>query len=123
MASTPHVTPTDTPRRRSDKRPTITLKGDRFDGEFRNLINKAAKRAGTTQSDWIADTLTTAAQRLLKGLPVESGEGAPTPPAVMTERLDETDKRLETLAKQVEQLTALQRRTLWQRLRGLVAPA
>lgn len=125
MANTPHNTPTSTPKKRKDARPTITLKGDRFDAEFRNLVNKAAKRAGSTQSDWIADTLTAAAQRILKGQPAilgDNGETAsPPPPAVMTARLEETDKRLEMLAKQVELLTALQRRSLWQRIRGIVS--
>lgn len=120
MASTPPSTPSDTPKKRKDARPTITLKGERFDAEFRRLINGAAKRAGSTQSDWIADTLVSAAQRVLKGLPVENDVGAAPPPAVMTERLDEQGRRLEALASQVEALTALQRRTLWQRLRGLV---
>lgn len=121
MADTPRNTPTGTPKKRRDARPTITLKGDRFDAEFRRLVNGAAKKAGQTQSDWIADTLTAAAQRVLKGQSPTIDEPQATPPAVMTERLDQQDKRLEALAKQVEMLSALQRRTLWERLRGLVA--
>lgn len=121
MTNTPHSNPTSTPKKRKDPRPTITLKGDRFDTEFRNLINKAAKRAGSTQSEWIADTLTAAAQRIIKGqtaVNVDTGDKETNVPAVMTERLDNQDKRLEELMKQVQTLTDLQRRSLWQRLFG-----
>jgi len=118
MSTTPHSNPTGTPKKRKDARPTITLKGDRFDTEFRNLINKAAKRAGSTQSEWIADTLTAAAQRIIKGHAPETVESGPSVPAVTSERLDLQDKRLEELTKQVQALTDLQRRSLWQRLFG-----
>lgn len=40
-----------------DLRRTLTLKSEVFTPEFRALLNKAAKRAGKTQADWIAETL------------------------------------------------------------------
>lgn len=112
-------TPQNTPRKRKDNRPTLTLKGEEFGPEFRALINKAAKRAGLTQSAFVADTLTREAQRIIKGTPRDNPADNPPPPAVMTARLDEHDKRLAELADQVRRLSELQRRTLWQRVRGL----
>ena len=119
MADTPQSAPRRTPmKKRKDSRPTITLKGDEFGPEFRTLINKAASRAGSTQSSWIAETLTKEAQRILKGLPDPADAEPAQPVAVVTERLEDQDKRISELADQVRRLSDLQQRTLWQRLRG-----
>lgn len=46
---------------KKDTRPTITLKGDQFDKEFRSLINEAADNEGITQSEWVYQSLKKAA--------------------------------------------------------------
>src|SRR5215213_3266016 len=117
----PAGTPERTPSRRKDKRPTLTLKGDEFGPEFRNLINKAAEKAGMTQAQFVAETLTAAAQRIIKGIPESTPADTP-PPALSTVRLDEQDRRLAEIAEQVRRLTELQQRTLWQRLRAMLLP-
>src|SRR5215218_2796877 len=54
---TPADTPQHNPKKRKDQRPTLTFKGDEFGPEFRALINKAAERAGMSQSQFVAETL------------------------------------------------------------------
>jgi hypothetical protein len=105
--------------RPADRRPTLTLKGDEFDPEFRSLLNKAAKKAGKTQAAFAAEALAAAARRVLTGTPEDnpSDTPAPPPPAVI-ERIEETDRKIADLAAQVRALTELQQRSLWQRLTG-----
>jgi hypothetical protein len=73
---TPSNVPRGTPKRK-DKRPTLTLKGEEFGPEFRALINKAAERAGMTQSAFVAETLTREAQRIIKGTPQDTPTDTP----------------------------------------------
>lgn len=103
--------------RRADRRPTLTLKGDEFDHEFRALLNKAAKKAGKTQAAFAADVLSREARRVLRGDPQEP-DGTPAPPPAIIERMEATDRRVDELTAQVRALTELQRRSLWQKLRG-----
>jgi len=103
--------------RRADRRPTLTLKGDEFGPEFRALLNKAAKKAGKTQAAFAAEVLDREARRVLRGDP-EEPDGTPAPPPAIVERLEATDRQVAELAAQVRTLTELQRRSLWQKLRG-----
>jgi hypothetical protein len=121
QGDTPSSVPRGTPKRK-DKRPTLTLKGEEFGPEFRALINKAAERAGMTQSAFVAETLTREAQRIIKGTPQDTPTDTPSPPALNTARLDEQDRRLAEIAAAVHRLTELQQRTLWQRLRAMFKP-
>ena len=105
--------------RKTDKRPTLTLKGDGFTPEFRALLNKAAKRKDMTQAAFVAEVLDREARKVLQGggTPSDNPADNPPPPAVL-ERVEETDKRVAELAEQVRRLTDLQSRTFWQKLRG-----
>jgi hypothetical protein len=106
---------------RTDRRPTLTLKGDAFNPEFRTLLNKAAKKAGKTQADYAAEVLAAAARKTLAGTPDDTPADNPVPatiPAEILERQDATDKRLAELADQVRALSELQQRGLWARVRG-----
>lgn len=113
----------------TDRRPTLTLKGDEFSPEFRSLLNKAAKKAGKTQAAFAAEALSAAARLVLSGTP-EVTPSAP-PPAVLAQiedtqkRIEATDAKLDTatrsieaLADQVKALTELQRKSLWSRIFG-----
>lgn len=104
------------PKRKTDKRPTLTLKGDGFTPEFRALLNKAAKRRGMTQAAFVAEVLDREARKVLQGTPTDDPADTPPPPAVL-ERVAETDKRVAELADQVRKLTELQQRGFWQKLR------
>jgi len=110
------MTTPKTPRK-TDRRPTLTLKGDEFGPEFRALLNKAAKKVGKTQAAFAADVLDREARKVLQGTPTDHPADTPPPPAVL-EKVAETDKRVSELAEQVRKLTELQQRTFWQRLRG-----
>ena len=101
--------------RKKDPRPTLTLKGDMFDAQFRLLLNKAAKRSGMTQAAFAAEVLRREAQRVIKG---EAVPEAAAPPAILDD-LRRTDERVSQLAAQVEALTKLQQRSLWERLIGI----
>lgn len=117
--------------RPADRRPTLTLKGDEFTPEFRSLLNKAAKKANKTQAAFAAEVLAAASRRVLTGNPDDTPEGNPSapPPAVLAQ-IEDTQKRLkmtdakldkatatiEALAAQVQALTEIQRKSLWQRL-------
>lgn len=103
------------PKRKADKRPTLTLKGDGFTPEFRALLNKAAKRAGKTQAAFVAEVLDREARKVLQGV-TDTPADTPPPPAVL-EKVEATDKRVAELAEQVKRLTELQQRGFWQRLR------
>lgn len=106
-----------TPKRRKvDKRPTLTLKGEKFTPEFRALLNKAAKKQGLTQSAFVAEVLNREARRILQGTPSGEPMGTPPPPAVL-EKVEATDRRVRELAQQVQRLSELQQRTFWQKLR------
>lgn len=110
---------------RSDKRPTLTLKGDQFGAEFRSLLNKAAKKAGKTQAEYAAEVLAAAARKTLAGTPDDTPPDNPVPatiPPEILERQNATDKRLADLADQVRALTELQQKTLWTRIRGRFRP-
>lgn len=119
-----------------DRRPTLTLKGDDFTPEFRALLNKAAKRAGTTQAAFAADVLAAAARRVLAG---DNPHGTPTDnpvPATVQqiedmrvavkaaedkaqaaeEKAGGVQQQLDQLATQVATLAAP--RGLWSRIRG-----
>lgn len=106
-----------TPKKRADRRPTLTVKGDAFTPEFRAIVNKAAKKRGQTQAEFVAEVLDRESRRVLSGTPEGNPQDAPPPPAVV-ERIEETDKRVAELADQVRKLTELQQRSLWQKLRG-----
>jgi hypothetical protein len=115
-------TPQHNPKKRKDQRPTLTFKGDEFGPEFRALINKAAERAGMSQSQFVAETLRREAQRIIKGTPTDTPESTPTLPAIPTERLDAQDRRISELADQIRRLVELQterqKATLWERIRA-----
>ena len=110
-------TPADTPKKKN-QRPTLTFKGDEFGPEFRTLINKAAEKAGMSQAQFVAETLRREAQRILKGLPLDTPPDTPavTVPALATERLDAQDKRIAELADAIHALTEMQKQGLWARL-------
>jgi uncharacterized protein (DUF1778 family) len=97
-----------------DKRPTLTVKGEVFTPEFRAKLNKAARRRGQTQAQFVAEVLEQAATRVLTGQPEEAESDAPTP--ALVERMEQTDAKLEVLAAQVQALTDAQRKTFWQRM-------
>lgn len=101
------------PKRKADRRPTLTLKGDGFGPEFRALLNKAAKKRGQTQAAFAAEVLDREARRVLQGTPQDD----PPTPAVL-EKVEATDKRVAELAAQVKRLSDLQKRSLWQKMRG-----
>ncbi len=103
--------------RKVDRRPTLTLKGDEFGPEFRALLNKAAQKTGQTQAAFAAEVLDREARRILSGNPTDIPQDTPPTPALV-ERVEATDKRLDELTAQMQRLTELQQRTLWQRLRG-----
>lgn len=103
------------PKRKPDRRPTLTIKGDGFGPEFRALLNKAAKKRGMTQAAFVAEVLDREARKVLQGT-VED-DSAPPLPAVM-ERIADNDKKLAELADQVQRLTAMQQRSIWQRIWG-----
>jgi hypothetical protein len=105
------------PKRKTDSRPTLTLKGEGFTPEFRALLNKAAKRRGMTQAAFVAEVLDREARKVLQGTPTDTPQDNPPPPALL-EKVAETDKRVAELADMVQRLTELQQRTLWQKLRG-----
>lgn len=106
--------------RKRDTRPTLTLKGEAFTPEFRARLNRAAKKAGMTQAEFVAKALDRASRYVLDG----KGQTAPAkpeaaPPApVLAKRIEETDQKVDALADQVRELSELQRRSFWQRLRG-----
>lgn len=109
---------------RTDRRPTLTLKGDAFTPEFRSLLNKAAKKANRTQADYAAEVLAAAARKTLAGTPDDTPPDNPVPatiPPEILERQEATDKKLAELADQVKALTELQQRSLWVRVRGQVS--
>lgn len=99
-----------------DLRRTLTLKSEAFTPEFRALLNKAAKRAGKTQADWIAETLEREARLALTAGGQDRPDSAP-PPALIA-RIEATDEKLDALAAQVQLLTERQQRSLWSRLFG-----
>ena len=112
--STPAKKP---PKKRADRRPTLTVKGEAFTPEFRAVINKAAKKKGQTQAEFVAEVLDREARRVLSGTADSTPQNDAPVPAVI-ERMEETDKRVADLADQVRRLTELQQRSLWQKLRG-----
>lgn len=85
-----------------DKRPTLTVKGEVFTPEFRAKLNKAARRRGQTQAQFVAEVLEQAATRVLTGQPEEAESDAPTP--ALVERMEQTDAKLEVLAAHVPTL-------------------
>lgn len=106
-----------------DRRPTLTLKGDQFTPEFRSLLNKAAKKAGTTQAAFAADVLAEAARRVLFGGGGSGGNPAGNPddnpadhpvPVPVDQRKDledlrarqaKADERAEETAQQLRELS------------------
>lgn len=116
--------------RPSDRRPTLTLKGDEFTPEFRSLLNKAAKKDGKTQAAFAAQVLAAAARRVLSGNPDDTPDGNPSapPPAIIKDleerqaatdaKLDKATATIEMLAAQVQALTETQRKGLWARIFG-----
>lgn len=106
------------PTRKPDRRPSLTLKGSEFTPEFRSLLNKAAKKRGLTQAAFVAEALDRAARKVLQDTVEDDSASAPLP-AVVLERIADTDKKLSELADQVQRLTAMQQRTLWQKLQGV----
>ena len=109
--------PKTTPKRKADRRPTMTFKGTQFTPEFRAKLNKAAKKKGQTQAEFVAEALDREARKVLQGTPTDNPEDTPPPPAII-ERIEDTDKKLTDLAEQVRKLTELQSRTFWQKLTG-----
>ena len=99
-----------------DKRPTLTVKGEAFTPEFRAKLNKAARKRGQTQAQFVAEVLEQAATRVLTGQPEEAESEAPTP--ALVKRMEQADAKLEALAAQVQALTDAQRKTFWQRMFG-----
>lgn len=100
-----------------DARPTLTVKGAAFTPEFRAKINKAAKRQGQTQADFVAQVLEREATRILTGGADRPEEDVTQSPAIVA-RIEATDARIEALAAQVQTLTESQRRGFWARLLG-----
>jgi leucyl aminopeptidase (aminopeptidase T) len=99
-----------------DKRPTLTVKGDMFTPEFRAKLNKAARKRGQTQAQFVAEVLEQAATRVLTGQAEDAEAEAPAP--ALVKRMEETDARLEALAIQVQALTDAQKKTFWERIVG-----
>ena len=99
-----------------DKRPTLTVKGDVFTPEFRAKLNKAARKRGQTQAQFVAEVLEQAATRVLTGQAEDAEAEAPAP--ALVKRMEETDARLEALAIQVQALTDAQKKTFWERILG-----
>lgn len=99
-----------------DKRPTLTVKGDMFTPEFRAKLNKAARKRGQTQAQFVAEVLEQAATRVLTGQAEDAEAEAPAP--ALVKRMEETDARLEALAIQVQALTDAQKKTFWERILG-----
>lgn len=106
-----------TPKKRADRRPTMTFKGDAFTPEFRAIVNKAAKKRGQTQAEFVAEVLDRESRKILSNTPPETQQNDPPPPAII-ERIEDTDKKLTDLAEQVRLLTQMQQRTFWQKLTG-----
>lgn len=69
------------PPRPTDRRPTLTLKGEEITPEFRSLMNKAAKKAGTTQVAFAVEAIAAAARQVLTGETRDQAEAPP--PAVI----------------------------------------
>lgn len=86
--------------RPSDKRPTLTLKGDEFDQEFRSLLNKAAKKAGKTQAAFAAEALAEAARRVLTGAPIAPAE-VPVKPADLLSMQQMIEERFGSMKEQM----------------------
>lgn len=86
--------------RSSDKRPTLTLKGDEFTPEFRSLLNKAAKKAGKTQAAFAAEALAEAARRVLTGAPIEPAE-VPVKPADLLSMQQMIEERFGLMKEQM----------------------
>ncbi|MDM7255206.1 MAG: hypothetical protein P3W90_000725 [Paracoccus sp. (in: a-proteobacteria)] len=102
----------------ADPRPTLTVKGPAFTPEFRAKINKAARKQGITQAEFVAEVLEREATRVLQGTPRDTPADNPPPPAIVA-RLEDTDQRISELADQVRKLTEMQQRTLWHKLWGV----
>lgn len=128
--------------RPSDRRPTLTLKGEEFTPEFRSLLNKAAKKVGKTQAAFAAEVLAAASRRVLSGTPDDTPSSTPpvNPETLITlqkqfesqladnakqareqieatnAKLDRATQTIEMLATQMQALTENQRKNLWQRL-------
>ena len=113
-----------------DKRPTLTVKGEAFTPEFRAKLNKAARRRGQTQAQFVAEVLEQAATRVLTGKAEDTAPEAPTPAlvkrmeatdaaiAAQAKRMQTTEEKLEHIASQLEALTEAQRKSFWERMFG-----
>lgn len=115
-----------------DSRPTLTLKGAGFTPEFRSLLNRAAKKSGKTQAEFAAEVLAAAARRVLASRNPDDTPPDNPPPATIQQvedmraavqaaeqKADATQKAVQDLAQQVQQLAqASTRRGLWQRISG-----
>ena len=115
-----------------DSRPTLTLKGAGFTPEFRSLLNRAAKKSGKTQAEFAAEVLAAAARRVLAARNPDDTPPDNPPPATIQQvedmraavqaaeqKADATQKAVQDLAQQVQQLAqASTRRGLWQRISG-----
>jgi uncharacterized protein (DUF1778 family) len=84
-----------------DARSQLNLKGARITSEFLALLKTAAGRQGQTVTDFIVDTTTAEAQRVVKG---EAASGA----AVPAKPEDVADKLAERFAEELAKRTAEQ---------------
>lgn len=78
------------PPRPTDRRPTLTLKGEEITPEFRSLMNKAAKKAGTTQVAFAVEAIAAAARQILTGEIQDQANASP--PAVIDGLREEIDR-------------------------------
>ena len=99
------------PPRPTDRRPTLTLKGEEITPEFRSLMNKAAKKAGTTQVAFAVEAIAAAARQILTG-EIQDQAKAP-PPAVIDGLREEIDRHAaearHEMAELLEQMMATNR--------------
>ena len=99
------------PPRPTDRRPTLTLKGEEITPEFRSLMNKAAKKAGTTQVAFAVGAIAAAARQILTGKIQDQAKASP--PAVIEGLREEIDrhaaKTRQEMAELREQMMATNR--------------
>lgn len=106
--------PTPSPehvRKRAENHGSVILKARAFDADFRDLLTKAAMRAGKSQGQRAAEVLIREARRILTGGP--EGEAAEaliddiSPHHVVpSASKSEPGAKLDTLAALIESLTA-----------------
>ena len=90
------------PPRPTDRRPTLTLKGEEITPEFRSLMNKAAKKAGTTQVAFAVEAIAAAARQILTGKIQDQAKASP--PAVIDGLREEIDRQAAKTRQEMAEL-------------------